>query len=55
MTLTYEQNKQHIMKWRRENPEKHREYERNYKRSIYASKLMYKFSTEAARLRNIRI
>ena len=55
MTLTYEQNKKHIMKWRRENPAKHREYERNYKRSIYAPKLMYKFSTEAARLRNIRI
>jgi hypothetical protein len=55
MTLTYEQNKKHIIKWRLANPEKHREYERNYKRSIYAPKLMYKFSTEAARLRNIRI
>ena len=55
MTLTYEQNKKHIMKWRRENPEKHREYERNYKRSIYAPKLMYKFSSEVRRLMNIRI
>jgi hypothetical protein len=55
MTLTYEQNKKHIMKWRQENPEKHRKYERDYKRSIYVPILMYKFSSEAKRLMNIRI
>jgi hypothetical protein len=55
MGLTYQQNKKHILKWRQENPDKHREYERNYKRANYASILLYKYDTEARRQRNIRV
>jgi hypothetical protein len=55
MGLTYEQNKKHIQKWREANMDKVREYERNYKRENYKPTLMYKWETEARRLRNIKI
>ena len=55
MVMTYEQNKIHMKNWRKNHPEKSREYERNYKRANYTSILYYKFDSEARRLRNIRI
>lgn len=55
MGLTYEQNKKHIQKWKQENMEKYREYDRKYKRETYIPTLMYKWETEVRRLRNIKI
>ena len=55
MGLTYEQNKKHIQKWRQANRDKVREYDRTCKRDNYKPILMFKYDSEARRLRNIRI
>ena len=55
MGLSYEKNKKHIKKWKEENAEKYREYDRNYRREKYIPTLYYKYSTEVRRLMNIKI
>ena len=55
MTLTYEKNKEHIKKWRREHKAQNNEYNRVYQLANYKPTLMYKYSTEVRRLMNIRI
>jgi hypothetical protein len=53
--MSYEKNKEHIKKWRREHRAQYREIDRIYKLTNYVPVLLYKFETESRRLRNIRI
>ena len=55
MTVSYEKNKEHIKKWRLVHKAKSNQYNREYQRANYVPTLMYKFDTEARRLRNIKI
>lgn len=53
--VSYAKNKEHIMKWKQENPVAFKEYDRKYKLAHYVPVLFYKWETEARRLRNIRV
>ena len=53
--VSYEKNKEHIKKWRKEHRSQNNEYSRVYQLEHYVPVLFYKWETESRRLRNIRI
>lgn len=53
--VSYEKHKKNILKWRHDNADIYREYDRKYKLAHYVPVLFYKWETESRRLRNINV